>query len=169
MVDRSRFESIYRETSSTVTRYVGSVIGWCSQAEDITQEAYLRLLTSAPDRLSDRQLKSYLFTTATNIIRDLWRHGAVTGDWMPLDQENTTCAVSMGAVAEKVDVTKALESLSIMQRSLVWLAYAEGYSHREIAKITGIREKSAKVLLFRARQKFISRIRGDGASTERNS
>ena len=75
----------------------------------------------------------------------------------------------MGAVAEKVDVTKALESLSIMQRSLVWLAYAEGYSHREISEITGIREKSAKVLLFRARQKFISRIRGGGALTERNS
>jgi len=169
MIDRSRFESIYRETSSKATRYVGSVIGWCPQVEDITQEAYLRLLTSAPDRLSDRQLKSYLFTTATNIIRDLWRHGAVTGDWMPLDQENATHAVSMGAVAEKVDVTKALESLSIMQRSLVWLAYAGGYSHREIAEITGIREKSAKVLLFRARQKFISRIRGDGALTERNS
>jgi len=169
MIDRSRFESIYRKTSSKVTRYVGSVIGRSWQVEDITQEAYLHLLTSAPDRLSDRQLKSYLFTTATNIIRDLWRHGAVTGDWMPLDQENTTHAVSMGAVAAKVDVTKALESLSIMQRSLVWLAYAGGYSHREIAEITGIREKSAKVLLFRARQKFISRIRGDGALTERNS
>jgi RNA polymerase sigma-70 factor (ECF subfamily) len=58
----------------------------------------------------------------------------------------------MGAVAEKVDVTKALESLIIMQRSLVWLAYAEGYSHRESAEITGIRKKSAKVLPFRARQ-----------------
>ena len=113
--------------------------------EDITQEACLHLLTSAPDRLSDGQLKSYLFTTATNIVRDLWRHGAVTADWMPLDQENTTHAVSMGAAAEKVDVTKALKSLSIMQKSLVWLAYAEGYSHRESAEITGIREKSAKV------------------------
>jgi len=41
MIDRSRFESIYRETSSKVTRYVGSLIGWCSQVEDITQEAYL--------------------------------------------------------------------------------------------------------------------------------
>ena len=169
MIDRSRFESIYRETSSKVTRYVGSVTGWCSHVEDITQEAYLRLLTSAPDRLSDRQLKSYLFTTATNIVRDLWRRGAVRGDWMPLDRENTIHRASMEAVAEKIDVSKALESLSIMQRSLVWLAYAEGYSHREIAEITGIREKSAKVLLFRARQRFISRIRGDSAMTERDS
>jgi len=169
MIDRSRFESIYRETSSKVTRYVGSVTGWCSHVEDISQEAYLRLLTSAPDRLSDRQLKSYLFTTATNIVRDLWRRRAVRGDWMPLDRENTIHRASMEAVAEKIDVSKALESLSIMQRSLVWLAYAEGYSHREIAEITGIREKSAKVLLFRARQRFISRIRGDSAMTERDS
>jgi RNA polymerase sigma-70 factor (ECF subfamily) len=169
MIDRSRFESIYRETSSDVTRYVGSVIGSCSQVEDVTQEAYLRLLTSAPDRLSDRQLKSYLFTTAMNIVRDLWRRGAVRGDWMPLDRENTIPRASMEAVAEKIDVSKALESLSIMQRSLVWLAYAEGYSHREIAEITGIREKSAKVLLFRARQKFISSIQGYSAVSERKS
>jgi len=169
MIDRSRFESVYRETSADLTRYVGSVIGWCSQVEDVAQEAWLRLLTSAPDGLSDRRLKSYLFTTATNIVRDLWRHGAVTGEWMPLDREDTIPTVSMEAVAEKIDVSKALESLSIMQRSLVWLAYAEGYSHREIAEITGIREKSAKVLLFRARQKFISSIQGYSALTGRSS
>jgi RNA polymerase sigma-70 factor (ECF subfamily) len=169
MIDRSRFESIYRETSSKMIRYVGSMIGWSSQVEDITQEAYLRLLTSAPERLSDRQLKSYLFTTATNIVRDLWRHGAVAGDWMPLDRENTIPTVSMEAVAEKIDISKALESLSVMERSLIWLAYAEGYSHREIAEIAGIKEKSAKVLLFRARQKFISRMQGDSALLERNS
>jgi len=152
-----------------VTRYVGSLIGWCSQVEDVTQEAWLRLLTSAPDGLSDRQLKSYLFTTATNIVRDLWRRGTVRGDWMPLERENSIPSASMEAVAEKIDVSQALESLSIMQRSLVWLAYAEGYSHREIAEITGIREKSAKVLLFRARQKFISSIQGYSAMSERKS
>jgi len=169
MIDRSRFESVYRETSADVTRYVGSLIGWCSQVEDVTQEAYLRLLTSAPERLSGRQLKSYLFTTATNIVRDLWRRGAVRGDWVPLERENSIPRASMEAVAEKIDVSKALESLSIMQRSLVWLAYAEGYSHREIAEITGIREESAKVLLYRARQKFIRSIQGYSAMSERKS
>ena len=152
--------TIYGETSSRVSRYVGSMIGWCSQVEDITQEVYLRLLTSAPEQLSDGQLRSYLFTTATNIVRDLWRHGTVTGDWMPLEGENTLPTVYMEAVADKIDVANALESLSIMQRSLIWLAYAEGYTHREIAEITGIREKSAKVLLFRARRKFINILQG---------
>jgi RNA polymerase sigma-70 factor (ECF subfamily) len=170
MIDRSRFELLYSETSSNVSCYVASMIGWNSQVEDITQEAYLRLLTSAPDRLLDGQLKSYLFTTATNIVRDLWRRGAVAGDWMPLDQEEANPTVCMdAAVDDKIDIAKALDSLSIMQRSLVWLAYAEGYTHREIATITGIREKSAKVLLFRARQKFIIKFRGDSAMLKRNS
>jgi RNA polymerase sigma-70 factor (ECF subfamily) len=170
MIDRSRFEAFYSETSSNVRRYMASIIGWSSQVEDITQEAYLRLLTSAPDRLLDGQLKSYLFTTATNIVRDLWRRGAVAGDWMPLDQEETNPTACIDtAVADKIDVAKALNGLSIMQRSLVWLAYAEGYTHREIAAMTGISEKSAKVLLFRARQKFISKLRENSAVLERNS
>jgi RNA polymerase sigma-70 factor (ECF subfamily) len=169
MMDRSRFESVYRETSAKLRRYVGSVIGWCSQVEDITQEAYLRLLTSAPERLSDGQLRSYLFTTATNIVRDLWRRGAVAGDWAPLDHEGTTATIDMESITDKIDIAKALESLSIMQRSLVWLAYAEGYTHREIAEITGIREKSAKVMLFRARQRFIGKLQGSNTLFERNS
>jgi RNA polymerase sigma-70 factor (ECF subfamily) len=36
----------------------------------------------------------------------------------------------------------------------LWLAYAEGYSHREIAEITGLASASIRLLLFRARHKI---------------
>jgi len=156
MMDKARFEEIYGETAVKLRRYVDNMIGRCSRVEDITQEAYLRMLTSAPERLSNRQLKSYLFTTATNIIRDSWRRGAVAGEWMPLDDEYAASPHNAETAASDIDLSKILNSMSIMQKSLLWLAYAEGYTHREIAAITGIKEKSVKVLLFRARQKFIS-------------
>jgi RNA polymerase sigma-70 factor (ECF subfamily) len=38
-------------------------------------------------------------------------------------------------------------------RQLLWLAYAEGYSHHEIASITGLASASIRLLLFRARRK----------------
>jgi RNA polymerase sigma-70 factor (ECF subfamily) len=43
------------------------------------------------------------------------------------------------------------------ERQLLWLAHAEGYSHREIAQITGLAAASIRLLLFRARRK-IARI-----------
>jgi RNA polymerase sigma-70 factor, ECF subfamily len=37
---------------------------------------------------------------------------------------------------------------------LLWLAHAEGYSHREIAEITGLATASIRLMLFRARRKI---------------
>jgi RNA polymerase sigma-70 factor (ECF subfamily) len=39
-------------------------------------------------------------------------------------------------------------------RQLLWLAHAEGYSHREIAQITGLAGASIRLILFRARRKI---------------
>jgi RNA polymerase sigma-70 factor (ECF subfamily) len=40
------------------------------------------------------------------------------------------------------------------ERAILWLAYAEGNSHREIAEVLGLRPGSMKILLFRARRKL---------------
>jgi RNA polymerase sigma-70 factor (ECF subfamily) len=39
-------------------------------------------------------------------------------------------------------------------RQILWLAHAEGYSHREIAQVTGLASASIRLLLFRARRKI---------------
>jgi RNA polymerase sigma-70 factor (ECF subfamily) len=41
-------------------------------------------------------------------------------------------------------------------RTLLWLAYAQGCSHEEIAASLGLRISSLKTLLFRARQRLVS-------------
>jgi RNA polymerase sigma-70 factor, ECF subfamily len=44
-------------------------------------------------------------------------------------------------------------------RQLLWLAYAEGYSHHEIAEVTGLASASIRLLLFRARRKMARLLR----------
>jgi RNA polymerase sigma-70 factor, ECF subfamily len=44
--------------------------------------------------------------------------------------------------------------LKSQEQLLLWLAYVEGFDHREIAAALGLREKSVRVLLFRARKKL---------------
>jgi RNA polymerase sigma-70 factor (ECF subfamily) len=47
-------------------------------------------------------------------------------------------------------------------RQLLWLAYAEGYSHHEIAEVTGLASASIRLLLFRARRKMARLMRNRG-------
>ena len=54
----------------------------------------------------------------------------------------------------RMDLETALGQLKTRDRALLWLAYVEGYEHREIAKILDLAEKSVRVLLFRAKKKM---------------
>jgi RNA polymerase sigma-70 factor (ECF subfamily) len=53
----------------------------------------------------------------------------------------------------------AMRLLRPRDRQLLWLAYAEGYSHREIAEVTGLASASIRLLLFRARRKIARLLR----------
>jgi RNA polymerase sigma-70 factor (ECF subfamily) len=45
------------------------------------------------------------------------------------------------------------------ERQMLWLAHAEGYSHREIAQVMGLSTASIRLLLFRARRKIAALLR----------
>jgi RNA polymerase sigma-70 factor (ECF subfamily) len=51
------------------------------------------------------------------------------------------------------DLDRALSKLSQRQRDALWLAYAEGSSHVEIAEKLGLKVGSVRLILFRARRK----------------
>ena len=52
--------------------------------------------------------------------------------------------------------------LPTKQQTLLWLAYVEGFSHREIGASLGIREKSVRVVLYRARKKLAGILEDHG-------
>ena len=59
----------------------------------------------------------------------------------------------------RMDLARALGRLKPQQREILWLAYAQGSSHAEIAEIVGVSSKSIKSLLFRARRKLAEFLR----------
>ena len=69
-------------------------------------------------------------------------------------------------VAPSADPAGALDPilarLSPRDRELLLLAYVEGFTHKEIAGITGLMRASVKPLLFRARQRFAAALRVAG-------
>ena len=62
------------------------------------------------------------------------------------------------------DVAAALGRLKPRERQVLWLAYVEGSSHKEIAEIAGVRAPSVRLLLFRARRKLADLLRKRGVA-----
>jgi RNA polymerase sigma-70 factor (ECF subfamily) len=50
-------------------------------------------------------------------------------------------------------MASVFDRLSAQERAILWLAHVEEMSHKEIGAILGVKEKSVRVMVFRAREK----------------
>jgi len=152
LLDEPGFEAFYRQTAAALRAYVVRVIGRAASADDIVQETYLRLLRAPPPIDDPRQLRAYLFRVASNLMKDQWRRerrerdASVAGGGEPAAHDPD--------VSLRLDMAQTFERLQPQQRQMMWLAYVEGADHREIATALGLRERSVRVLLHRARRKL---------------
>ncbi|HLX13429.1 MAG TPA: RNA polymerase sigma factor, partial [Bacteroidota bacterium] len=158
--------SFYESTKQSLWRYVAGILRDDALAKDILQDAYTRFLQSGDEVREPAQMKSYLFQIATNLMRDHWRKLKNQRNWFDEETASAQSSTDGSRMELRHDFRRAFEFLSPQQRSLVWLAYAEGYAHKEIAAMLNVREKSVKVLLFRAKQRLLEICSQLGISME---
>jgi RNA polymerase sigma-70 factor (ECF subfamily) len=108
-------------------------------------------------------MRSYLYRTAESLVADHWRRWKREQRWTAesLFQKEGPPDRDMSD-----DMTRAFRQLKPEHRSLLWLAYVEGFDHREIAAARGVREKSVRVLLFRARKALAAILERAGLGQE---
>jgi RNA polymerase sigma-70 factor (ECF subfamily) len=138
---------LFSEHGTALFRFCRSTLGNATDAEDVTQETFLKLLRHLQAAGDRRNLKSWLFTVAANSCRDRAR---VRLRWLPWRAELDHRTV------EPVDDTpdlhrarQALRALAPRDRLLLSLR-ASGLSYKEMAAAAGIREQSIGRLLARA-------------------
>jgi RNA polymerase sigma-70 factor (ECF subfamily) len=149
-MDEAAFRAFYEETSRPLFAYLLRVSGERALAEDLLQDSYCRLLSAKLSPMDEAGRRSYLFRIATNLMRDRWRRHKE--DALP------DSAPEAASPAPHPDLTiqmrQAFRKLKDRERQLLWLAYVEGSSHKEIADSTGLKAGSIRLLLFRARHKL---------------
>jgi RNA polymerase sigma-70 factor (ECF subfamily) len=167
LMDEEAFTAFYQRTARQVWAYLARVSGNATLADDLLQESYLRFLGAAvPWRDGEVACRRYLFRIATNLLRDHWRRPQAT----PLeDIPEAALPVFVSHEPDRLDsqaiLGPSLARLKPRERQLLWLAYAEGYSHKEIATITGLRAAGIRLLLFRARHKLAKLLRQKNLKT----
>jgi RNA polymerase sigma-70 factor, ECF subfamily len=153
-MDELAFHAFYEQTAGPLLGYLMRTCGERGLAEDLCQESYCRFLTADAEEMDERHSRSYLFQIATNLMRDRWRRPR---------EESPAEGVAEAASHEptldrRLGMRQAFQRLRPRERQLLWLAYVEGSSHKEIADCTGLRAGSIRLLLFRARRKLVELI-----------
>ena len=158
-MDEAAFHTFYERTAPALRGYLARVSGNRVLADDLLQEAYLRLLRVGFVGSSDAHTRNYLFRIATNLLRDHFRRPRREVLGLP---ETASAPERFGELDLRKDFQGAFGGLSPRERAMLWLAYVEGSSHKEIAALLGMRATSLKAMLFRARSHLAELLRAKG-------
>jgi RNA polymerase sigma-70 factor (ECF subfamily) len=161
-MDNSAFAAFYERSARPLWAYLVRASCDTALADDLMQESYVRFLCAerAPSLDQDGEVAArlYLFRIATNLLHDHWRRPrAASIDDLP--EELFTANSTTAQTEAQAELGPALLRMKPRERQLLWLAHAEGYSHREIAQVTGLASASIRLLLFRARRKLARILR----------
>ena len=166
-MDEEEFRAFYERTSRPLWSYLSRITGNRQEADDILQEAYYRFYRAGARHADEAHRRNSLFQIATNLVRDAARRAKRRADGQLEDDETAAARAphSHAPMPERqaeirTDLARAMQQLEPVQREMLWLAYAQGASHEEIAGILGLRTVSIRTLLLRARRKLAGLLTG---------
>lgn len=167
-MDEEAFRGFYDRTARPLRAYLLKVSGDAATADDLLQESYYRFLRARGQYDGEAHRRNALFRIATNLMHDRRRRAQHGPSFIQTDREPADPAASLAETsARATDLHRAMAHLKPRERELLWLAYAQGSSHREIAECLGLRKGSVKLLLFRARRRLAALLRARSSNSPR--
>jgi RNA polymerase sigma-70 factor, ECF subfamily len=155
MKDIGDIESLYKRYAPDVRRFALFLSGDPVRADEITSDTFVRAWL-ARERIRQPTVKSYLFTIARTVYRDMQRREARHSE---LDDHMSDQGISvqthMEQSAEVRAVLTGLQQLPEMDRTVLLMRALDEMPYEEIAQTLGIPVVTAKVKVYRARLKLM--------------
>ena len=154
-------ETFYELYFDRVYAYVRRLLRETHLAEDLTQEIFMHIHQSLPSYDPGRALRPWVFTIATNKVRDFWRsrrHQETLREMGPVEDETGPQGVSgeegPSDALQSAETTRlieeAVEELPDSMRATLVLRYFEGLSFAEIGAIVDRNEAAVRKRYSRA-------------------
>jgi RNA polymerase sigma-70 factor (ECF subfamily) len=157
--DRGAFAGLVERHKDALTAYLGRLSGSRDRAEELAQEAFVRLYQAAPGYREQGRLLPYLFRIATNLLRSEERRHRRWRLLAPLVANGNGHHPPGGEVAVLRDemqrrVREAVAGLPFRFRVPLLLFEVEEWSYAEIAGLLGCREGTVKSRIHRGRDRL---------------
>jgi len=160
--DERAFQLLSRRHLPAMLGLARRILGNAAEAEDVAQEAFLRVWTHAPRWQPLAQFRTWLTRVVVNLCLDRKRRAP----WVELEAAGDIVdpAPSAGEKAESDErermLATAVEKLPARQRSAIVLTYGEGMSNAQVAEVLDTSVSAVETLLVRAKQN-LRRALGD--------
>ena len=154
-------QKFYEATAAPIRAYIFRHSSDRDSVDDLFQITYVKFLGSRMAGTPDApEARAYLYRIASNVIADHGRSLQRRNRFEDLERE-PAAASREEPIEGNLALRNALGSLSGRERQMLWLLYAEGFSHKEVATIMKVNSRSVRVLAFRARKKIAELMEPD--------
>jgi RNA polymerase sigma factor (sigma-70 family) len=145
------------------------MLGSQAAAEDVLQDSFVEVIRKAGQFRGDGNVRAWIKQIAINkclsLLRSPWRRRRVTAD------DHTTSLAGASAsgeppVDQRLELLRALDTLSATARAVVWLHDVEGYTHKEIGRLLGRSASFSKSQLVRAYAQLRNRFQSEDEDEE---
>jgi len=153
-----RFEDLFASESRRLFGALCLIIGDPSEAEDVGQEAFVRVLERWDRVASMVDPVGYLYRVAMNVLRSRYRRARVAARRLFVARH----VDHIGEVDDRDAVDRLLAGLSPRQRAAMVLTALLDHSSEEAGQVIGLPASSVRVLTTRARAALRKQAWGDG-------
>jgi len=154
--EEKSIEDICLSTWREVYRFIYYKVGNKEEAEDITQETYVKAINLLQkEHVHINDYAKYFKTMAINILKDQWRKDKKTNGFVDIEKVESITLVTEDFTKEleqKELVQMAMDSLNEEQKKVIELRILEGYTVAETARLLKKRPVTVRVIQYRALQ-----------------
>lgn len=159
--DPRALEELVRRTHRRVYALAHRLVGDPHEAEDVSQEAYLRMFRGLEGFREEARFETWMHRIVTNTAFNQLRRRGRFGELLEDDALDVAVPdASEPAASDRDELERALARLPAGQRAVIVLKDVYGLSCREIGSELGIEEGAVKVRLHRARKRLRRELAG---------
>jgi len=163
--DAAAFEHLYKQHSRHVYALCLRMVGNASEAEDLTQDAFLQLFRKIGGFRGESSFSTWLHRITFNIVLMRFRRrklGEISLE-ETVDTDGKSCMprnhiggadLNLSGLIDRLGLDRAIEQLPAGCKKMFMLHDVEGYAHFEIAKILGCSIGNSKSQLHKARMRL---------------